>query len=73
VPCSPGMRKCKRDCLHRRMVGEYCDQRDAREALRESGPFMQMEDEEFDREIPQVTFKQWIERGWGHGQRPEGI
>ncbi len=46
------------------MVEEYRDARDAREALRECGEAMQMEDSEFDEAYPAVTFKQWlIERG----------
>jgi hypothetical protein len=23
MPCSPGMKRCRRDCLHRRLVGDY--------------------------------------------------
>lgn len=74
MPCSPGMKACRRDCLHRAMVREYHDQRDAREALRESGAlapsafsygaqvsYSQLEDEDFAQAVPPVTFRSWLE------------
>lgn len=64
MPCAPGMKGCRRDCLHRYMVTAYHDQRDARDMLRESERFVQHEDEEFEREQPQVTFKMWLEGYW---------
>lgn len=72
--CSPRHRRwCSR--AHSALVSEYRDQRDAREALRESGAlaptstpgaagsavaFYQLEREEFDRLVPAVTFKEWL-------------
>jgi hypothetical protein len=46
------------------MVDQYHDQRDARDALRESEAFYQHEDEDFNREVPQVTFKMWLQGYW---------
>ena len=64
MPCSPGMRGCRRDCLHRDMVSQYHDQRDARDALRETEMYMQHEDVEFEKEFPPVHFKQWLKGFW---------
>lgn len=55
------MRACHRSCLHRRLVAEYRDARDAWEQLRETGPHMQMEDDEFAEQYPPVTFKSWLQ------------
>lgn len=46
------------------MIEWYYDQRDAREALRESGEYMRHEDYEFDEERPKVTFKIWLMNYW---------
>jgi len=66
---------CHTACLHREMVQAYYDQRDARDALRESdvpvpashaygsaATFMQLEDDDFDAAVPRVTFKMWLEQ-----------
>jgi hypothetical protein len=45
---------------HAALVGEYRDQRDARDMLRETGEYMQMEDDDFDAAVPRVTFKAWL-------------
>jgi hypothetical protein len=42
------------------MVSEYRDAVFAREALREQGEQMQMEDEEFREKFPPVLFKDWL-------------
>lgn len=66
MPCSKRMLKCYAGCLHRRMVEEYRDARDAREELREQGEGLQMEPGEFDVMVPKVLFKDWLQGyGWG--------
>jgi len=73
MPCSKGMQKCRRGCLHRRLVLDYRDARFAWEALRESDTFVdttgaagalvscyQLEDREFREKFPAPTFKQWL-------------
>ncbi len=69
--CSPGMRMCRRDCLHRQMIEEYRDAVLAREALRESGEYMQHEYEDFQREVPPVLFRDWLKE-WAAGRRDPG-
>lgn len=64
MPCSPEMKGCRKECLHRQMVREYYDQRDARDALRESEAYMQYEDEDFDAKITRVLFKDWLIGYW---------
>lgn len=61
MPCSPGMRACRRDCLHRRLVLDYRDARDAWTALRESPAGYQLEDDDFRAAYPATTFRQWLE------------
>lgn len=67
TPCSPRHRRhCSR--AHAALVCDYRDQRDAREALRESGApatvdgaaYYQLEDDDFDQLVPRVTFKDWL-------------
>jgi hypothetical protein len=41
-------------------VQEYHDARDARDALREAGECLQMEDDDFKAVYPPVTFKDWL-------------
>lgn len=36
MPCTPGMRRCRLDCRHRRMVEEYRLARHAAELAREA-------------------------------------
>lgn len=64
VGCGFHTNTCRRGCLHRAMVRDYHDQRDARDALRESEPYLQHEDEDFDAECPRVTFKMWLQGYW---------
>jgi hypothetical protein len=59
MPCSQGMRQCHPRCLHRAMVLEYRDSRDAWEALRET--CHQMEPGEFRQAYPPPTFKAWLQ------------
>ena len=70
--CSPRHRRhCSPD--HLWLVQAYRDQRDARDALRESGTVVdasmshganaaayQLEDADFDQAYPRVTFKDWL-------------
>ena len=57
--CSPRHRRwCS--AAHLALVGEYRDARDARDALRESEPYLQHEPAEFDAEVPPVLFKDWL-------------
>lgn len=64
MSCTPGMRGCRRDCLHRAMVHAYRDARHAWEALREAEHHgMQLEDDDFAEQYPPVTFKRWL-MGW---------
>lgn len=64
---------CHSACLHREMVLAYYDQRDARDALRESdipvpaafsfgsaATYVQLEDDDFNAAVPRVTFKEWL-------------
>ena len=60
MPCSKGMRSCRRGCLHRSLVLEYRDARDAWIKNREQGEAMQMEDDEYAERFPPPTFKEWI-------------
>lgn len=89
--CRPGMPypsderpACHRGCLHRVMVEAYYDQRDARDALRESdqpvppqwaygsgATYSQLEDEDFDAAVPRVTFREWLKSYWG--ERTEDV
>lgn len=69
--------------LNRGMLDEYWAQRDAREALRESGApapssvagtagssaaYCQLEAEEFDAHVPAVTFREWLIE-WNESRR----
>lgn len=60
MPCTVGMRACKASCQHRQLVSEYRDIHDAWEALRESGDYMRMEDDEFRVAHPEPTFKDFL-------------
>lgn len=75
MPCAPGMRECAQTCLHRQLVRQYHDARDARDRLRESAApapasvagaahcaigFHQLSDAEFRQAVPPVLFKQWL-------------
>lgn len=80
-PCSP---RHRRFCspAHAAVVGDYRDQRDARDFLRESGEtvpadyayggdvaYYQLEQVDFDALVPKVTFKDWL---IGHARPAEG-
>ena len=70
--CSPAHRPwCS--AFHAALVQGYRDQRDARDALRESGQvapawvaggdpvsMYQLEDDDFDQAYPRVTFRDWL-------------
>ena len=60
MSCSKGLRQCHRKCLHRALVQDFRDAVDARDALREQGDQIQMEDDEFDERFPKVLFKDWL-------------
>jgi hypothetical protein len=55
------MARCKTNCLHRAIVREYRDARDAYEATVENVALgYATEMEEYRRENPGITFKQWL-------------
>lgn len=58
MPCSPGMAKCRRGCLHRAFVRDYQVERNRQEVAREAitGGYAT---EEADHP-PLVTFKTWL-------------
>lgn len=58
MPCSPGMTKCRLDCLHRASVMAYRDARHAAELERErvTGGYPS----EIEAYGPILTFKDWI-------------
>lgn len=59
TPCSRAHRKwCS--SAHAALVSDYRDAVYAREALRESGPYMQHEPEDFAREVPPILFRDWL-------------
>lgn len=39
---------------------QYRDARDARDALRESDPYLQHEADDFADDVPPITFKEWL-------------
>lgn len=64
--CARGMPlqgACHAGCLHRRLVSEYRDSRDAWEAGRETGDSMRLEDDEYRAQNPPPTFKAWLAAG----------
>ena len=58
MPCSPGMSKCRRDCLHRASVEAYRPARHAAELERErvTGGYPS----EIEAYGPILTFKDWL-------------
>ena len=58
MPCSPGMSKCRRDCLHRSSVDAYRVARHAAELERErvTGGYPS----EIEAYGPILTFKDWL-------------
>jgi hypothetical protein len=75
MPCAKGMRGCRRDCLHRKMVEEYRDAHLSREMQRESSQtaptsvpgtvgtdvaMWQLEADEFRQHVPPILFKDWL-------------
>ena len=73
MPCPPGMRGCRRGCLHRQMVDEYRDWRINWEENREKEPNLQMEDDDYREAYPPPTFKAWLKgRVCDTGRSPEG-
>lgn len=65
MPCARKMRGCRADCLHRALVKEYRDARDAYNAELERETLMyDTEVAEYKVSHPGITFKQWlIEKG----------
>lgn len=83
MTCSPAHRRwCSAD--HAQLVGDYRDQRDARDALRESAEtvpaafafggdvaYYQLEDDDFNAAVPVVTFKDWLIYRAGRNRNPD--
>lgn len=68
MPCSKGMRGCHARCLHRRLVLEYRDARDAYEKVLEAETSLYAtEVAEYKAENPGPTFKAWL-RDNGRGR-----
>lgn len=66
MPCSPRMRGCRAGCLHRAMVEEYRDARDAYEAeLERETSMYDTEVAEYKRDRPGITFKEWLKQKGG--------
>lgn len=69
MPCSPGMRACRRDCLHRAAVVEYHAARQAWcESAEHATALYRAELEAYQRDNTPITFKAWLE---GRAQRQE--
>lgn len=71
MPCAKAMRGCRSDCLHRKLVLEYRDARDAYdlEAERVSlGYATELAD--YHRDHPGPTFKAWLEGTAGARTEP---
>lgn len=72
MPCSKAMRGCRRDCLHRQMVLEYRDARDAYDAQLEAATSMyDAEVADYKRDHPGPTFKAWLEGIKGRNRDPD--
>lgn len=81
----PSVGACRRDCLHRAMVQEYQDARNAWEAQRESGTTVpalyadggelvsmyQLEDADYRAAFPPPTFRTWLEGHAGSRKDPD--
>lgn len=68
MPCAEGMRRCRRDCLHRRLVLNYRDARDAYERwVEEVSIGYETEAAQVRQEHPGITFKDWL---LGHAGTP---
>ena len=55
-----GRQRWRADCRHCQVLDGFRAAKDAREALRESGRFMQYEDDEFDAEHPPPRLRDWL-------------
>lgn len=66
MPCSPGMRKCRRGCLHRMLVDDYRSERHRQVIERENATGG------YESEIAEygqiVTFKSWLQQMAGGRQ-----
>lgn len=71
MPCSKGLRSCRRDCLHRKSVLEYRDGHDAWEAAKESEEFMNLEESDFKNVYPEPNFKAWLIGKKGENMEPD--
>lgn len=61
MPCKPRMRGCAAACLHRQLVENYRDARDAWEStLEDTAKGYAAEEREFSAAHPGPTFKQWL-------------
>lgn len=68
MPCSSGMRSCRRDCLHRALVEDYRAARDRDERRRDVETIGYRADEQlYAAETPLVTFGSWLAAIAGSG------
>lgn len=74
MPCAPRMRGCHAKCLHRQLVLEYRDARDAYNAQLEAATSMYpAEVAEYKRETPGPTFKAWLQARAGERGANEAV
>jgi len=72
MPCPPRMRGCRASCLHRQLVNEYRDARDAYEAtLEDTTSLYPAEVRDYKRDYPGPTFKAWLQGHAGHREMVE--
>lgn len=68
MPCSPGMRRCGRACLHRAMVEDYRAARERDERTRDEQTLGYAADEaDYAQRHEMTTFKGWLESLAGKG------
>lgn len=58
MPCTPRMTGCKADCLHRRLVAGYREERQRQEIAAEDN---YRERDGNEAAEPLITFRQWLE------------
>lgn len=66
------MSGCRADCLHRRLVSDYRDARDAWEAdLEATTALYAAEVQDYKRDNPGPTFKSWLQGHAGASRDPD--